>query len=50
MKILIKARGNVKNINNDDFKKIKELSRYLIEKYDIKVEIKNFKIDSENNS
>jgi hypothetical protein len=50
MKILIEAKGKIKKINSSDFIKIKELSEYLSEKYDLKVEIKNFKVDCKNES
>ena len=50
MEILIKAKGKIKNIDGSDFEKIKKLSEYLINKYDLKVKIKNFKVDCKNES
>lgn len=47
MEIEIKAKGKVKTIHSSDFEKIKELSEYLNNKYNLKVEIKNFKVDCE---
>ena len=47
MKIEIKAKGKVKKINSNDYAKLLELCDYLIEKYDVKVNIKKFKVNYE---
>ena len=45
MKILVKAKAPFKTIDSIDFEEMELLFLKLIRKYDIEVEIKNFKID-----
>jgi hypothetical protein len=50
MKILIKAKAPFKTIDSKDFKAIEKLFQKIIEKYDVEVEIKNFKINYDDES
>ena len=44
MKILVEAKGDVKYINSEDFNKLRDVLNDIREKYDIDLEIRNFKV------
>lgn len=45
MKILVIAVGNVKSIEGKDFNSLKNVLKKLRVKYEIEVEMKNFKVN-----